>query len=119
MYLSTTVDKDGRDDVRRVFANCELEWRIGERCVNPQCERDYNRKERLFGDPSSEVPADEVDIGVQEEMILNRKPVCGSSAQFGFMEHEIDKAIDRLMKNCMSAYYMPPKHGKLGWFRFR
>jgi hypothetical protein len=43
----------GRYNVKRAFANCDVEWRVGERCVNPQCERDYNKKERLFGNPSA------------------------------------------------------------------
>ncbi|KAJ8585559.1 hypothetical protein M405DRAFT_865311 [Rhizopogon salebrosus TDB-379] len=107
---------DGRDDVRRVFANCDVEWRVGERCVNPQCERDYNRKERLFGDPSSEVPADEVDIGVQEEMISNRKPVCGSSVQFGFVEREIDEVIDRLMKIDGVRAFGKPRDLEVGYW---
>jgi hypothetical protein len=70
---------DARYDVKRVFAYCDVEWRIQERCVNPHCERDYNKKERLFGGPSSEVPADEIDIGAQEGIISERQPVCGYS----------------------------------------
>ncbi|KAJ8585881.1 hypothetical protein M405DRAFT_935742 [Rhizopogon salebrosus TDB-379] len=66
---------DARYDVKRVFANCDVEWRVHERCVNPHCERDYNKKDtRLFWPPSSVVPADEIDIGVQEGNISNHQP---------------------------------------------
>jgi hypothetical protein len=71
---------DARWDVKRVFANCDVEWRVHERCVNAHCERDYNKKDRLFWPPSCVVPADEIDMGVQKGKISNHQPVCGSSS---------------------------------------
>ncbi|KAJ8579488.1 hypothetical protein M405DRAFT_141116 [Rhizopogon salebrosus TDB-379] len=40
---------DARYDVKQVFANCDVEWRALERCVNAHCERDYNKKIGSFG----------------------------------------------------------------------
>jgi hypothetical protein len=47
---------DARWDVKQVFVNCDVEWRVHERCVNPHYERDYNKKDRLFWPPSCVVP---------------------------------------------------------------
>jgi hypothetical protein len=55
-----------RYDVKRIFGNCDVEFRVGERCINQHCERDYSTKDRLFWPPSSVVPPDEIDIVVQD-----------------------------------------------------
>jgi hypothetical protein len=67
---------DARYDVKRIFGNCDVEFRVGERCVNQHCERDYNKNDWLFWPPSSVGPADEIDIAVQEGDIANHQPVC-------------------------------------------
>ena len=108
---------NGRYDVERVFANCDVEWRVRERCVNPHCERDYNKKDTLFWPPSSVVPADEIDVGVQEGSILNDQPVCGSSSLWD-VKFGVEPAIHSLMKGCMSAYYMQLQLDGLYWFTF-
>jgi hypothetical protein len=86
---------DARYDVKRVFANCDLEWRVHERCVNLHCEWDY--KDRLFWEPSSVVPADEIDIGAQEANISDRQPVCGLSS-LGDVRLGVEPAIHSLIK---------------------
>jgi hypothetical protein len=62
---------DARYDVRWIFGSCDVEFRVWERCVNQQCERDHNQIDRLFWPPSSVVLADEIDIVVREEHIAN------------------------------------------------
>jgi hypothetical protein len=109
---------DARWDVKRVFANCDVEWRVHERCVNAHCERDYNKKDRLFWSPSCVVPADEIDIGVQEGNISNHQPVCGSSSLLWDVKSSVEPAIHSLKKGCMSAYYMQLRLDCLWWFTF-
>jgi hypothetical protein len=65
------------------LGNCDVEFRVSERCVNHHCERDYNKKEWLFWPPSSVVPADEIDIVIQEGDIANHHPVCAPSSLLG------------------------------------
>jgi hypothetical protein len=73
---------------------------------------------RKRGSLGTHLPADEIDIGLQEKTISNRQPVCSSSSQIGNEECEIEPVIHRLMKSCMSAYYMRLRHENLCWFRF-
>jgi hypothetical protein len=100
-FVSMPCMWDARYDVKRVFTNCDLEWRIREKCVNPHCERDYNKKDRL----PSVVPADEIDTGAQEANISERQPVCGLSPLWD-VRFGVEPAIHSLMKGYMSAYYM-------------
>jgi hypothetical protein len=64
------------------------------------------------------VPADEIDVGVQEENISNHQPVCGSSSLIWDVEFGVEPAIHSLMKGCMSAYYMQLRLDSLCWFTF-
>jgi hypothetical protein len=63
------------------------------------------------------VPADEIDIGVQEGNISNHQPVCGSSSLWD-VKSGVEPAIHSLMKGCMSAYYMQLRLDSLYWFTF-
>jgi hypothetical protein len=77
---------DARYDVKGILRKGDLEFRIGGRCVNGHCERDCNKRERLFWPPSHVVPADEIDIVVQEGNITNHRPVCAPSSLLGMQK---------------------------------
>jgi hypothetical protein len=64
------------------------------------------------------VPADEIDIGVQEGNISNHQPVCGSSSLIWDVKFGVEPAIHSLMKGCMSVYYMQLRLDSLCWFTF-
>jgi hypothetical protein len=70
---------DAHYDVKRIFKNCDVEFRVGERCINQHCKWDYNKNDRLFWHPSSMVLANEIDVVVQEGNIANNQPVCAPS----------------------------------------
>ncbi|OAX37978.1 hypothetical protein K503DRAFT_857019 [Rhizopogon vinicolor AM-OR11-026] len=72
----TTGDTCAREnfDVKRVFKECGVEWKLRKGHVNPQFERDVNKRDRDFWFPSSVVPADEVDVAIQEENIARHQP---------------------------------------------
>ncbi|KAJ8595619.1 hypothetical protein M405DRAFT_878123 [Rhizopogon salebrosus TDB-379] len=67
---------DARCDVKRVFANCDVEWRVHEICVNHTANGTTTIKIGSLA-PSSVVPANEIDIGVQERIISNHQPPYG------------------------------------------
>jgi hypothetical protein len=107
---------DARYDVKRVFGNCDVEFRVSDRCVNDHCGRDSDKKDWLFGPPSSVVPADEIDIGMQEESMAKRHPVCAPSGQH--VKLCVDRAIHSPTKPGMWACYMQLALDSQ-WFTFR
>jgi len=64
------------------------------------------------------VPANEIDIGVQERIISNHQPVCGSSSLLWDVKSGVEPAIHSLMEGCMSAYYLQLRLDCLYWFTF-
>jgi hypothetical protein len=107
---------DARYDVKRVFGKCDVEFRVSERCVNDDCERDKEKKRWLCGPPGSMVPADEIDIEMQERNITSRHPVGAPSWQH--VELCVDRAIHSPTKPGMWAYYMRLALDSQYWFTF-
>jgi hypothetical protein len=115
---------DARYDVKRILRNGELEFRIGERCVNQECERDCNKWDRLFWPPSPVVPADEIDIVVQEGNITNHQPVCAPSSLVGMQNSALmlplialrDAVCGRIVCDWRDAPG-PGSHSSQAWHR--
>ncbi|OJA19906.1 hypothetical protein AZE42_13451 [Rhizopogon vesiculosus] len=57
--------------LRQVFKRCGLEWKLRVGCANPRCECDVNKLNRDFWFSSSVVPADEIDVAIQEGNICH------------------------------------------------
>ncbi|KAJ8584365.1 hypothetical protein M405DRAFT_845216 [Rhizopogon salebrosus TDB-379] len=65
---------DARYRVGQVFEECDVEWRLSERCFNLHCAHDSDQRDGAHWVLPHAMPADEVDITIQERNISRHLP---------------------------------------------
>jgi hypothetical protein len=91
---------------RRIWSSWDFQLGRALRCVNMGCEHACNQKDTAIWIHPRVVPADEVDIAIQERNIARCLPVRAVSASRPLVIFSVDPSFRSRMETYTWAYYM-------------